>query len=153
MAAAPDPVPSKTSRRGPPRGLRRLFLIATGCVALALGVAGILLPLLPTTPFILLAAACFAGAWPAMHRRLAASRLFGPMLEAGPGGRYIPPRTKAGAIAFTLLSFGATIAFAVQAPWLRLLLGALALGVTGFLLWMPSAPRPVPEPAPPPAPD
>ena len=135
-------VPPPADRR-PPRGLRRLLLIATGCVALALGVLGVVLPLLPATPFILLAAACFAGAWPAMHRRLAASRLFGPMVRSGPGGRYIPPRTKAGAIAFTLLSIGATVLFAVEVLWLRLVLGGIALGVTAFLLWMPSAPREV----------
>lgn len=119
-----------------------MILLLTGCVSLALGVLGIVLPLLPATPFVLLAAACFAGAWPAMHRRLADSRIFGPMVRAGPGGRYIPRRTKAVAIAFTLLSIGATVLFAVRAPWLRIVLGVIALGVTAFLLWMPSAPRP-----------
>lgn len=125
--------------------MRRGFLIATGCLALVLGVLGIVLPLLPTTPFVILAAACFAGAWPAMHRRLVESRLFGPMLEAGPGGRFIPVRTKVGAIAFTLVSIGATIVFAIEAPWLRILLALLALGITAFLLWMPSRPQGLPE--------
>lgn len=124
-------------------GVRRIFLIATGSVALALGVVGIVLPLLPTTPFIILAAACYAGAWPAMHRRLAESATFGPMIQAGPGGRYIPPRTKIGAITFTLISIGATVVFVAKPLWLRLALCAIAVGVTGFLLWMPSAPRPV----------
>ena len=133
MANQPDPPR--------PHGLRRAFLVATGCVALALGVLGVVLPLLPATPFILLAAACFAGAWPAMHRRLAQSTLFGPMVRSEPGGRYIPPATKAYAIVFTLLSIGVTVVFVADALWLRLVLAAIALGVTGFLLWMPSRPR------------
>ena len=124
-----------------PRGWRRALLIATGCLSMVLGGIGIVLPLLPTTPFILLAALCFAGAWPSMHDRLARSRAFGPMLRKEDGGRYIPPRTKAYAIAFTLLSIGATILFAVHVLWLRILLAGIALGVTGFLLWMPSSPR------------
>ena len=74
----------------PPSGLRRVVLVVTGVVALALGVLGVALPLLPATPFVLLAAACFAGAWPTMHARLTRSRLFGPMLRAGPGERYLP---------------------------------------------------------------
>lgn len=126
--------------------LRRTFLIATGTLSLALGIVGVVLPLLPTTPFVILAAACYAGAWPAMHRRLAESKTFGPMIEAGPGGRYIPPRTKVGAIAFTLVSIGATVIFVAEAWWLRAALVTIALGVTGFLLWMPSAPRAVTEP-------
>ena len=133
------PDPSDPPRH--PRGLRRVLLVVTGCLALALGVLGVVLPLLPATPFVLLAAACFAGAWPAMHRRLAESRLFGPMVRAGPGGRYIPPRTKALAIAFAWVSIGATIVFALEALWLRLVLAGIAVGVTAFLLWMPSAPR------------
>lgn len=125
----------------PPRGLRRLALLVTGSIALGLGVLGAILPLLPATPFVLLAAACFAGAWPAMHRRLAESRLFGPMVRAGPGGRFLPRRTKAVAIAFTLVSIGTTVLLVAEAAWLRWTLAGIALGVTLFLLWMPSAPR------------
>lgn len=139
--APPPPPHTPPPKLPPPRGLRRAFLIATGILSMILGGIGIVLPLLPTTPFILLAALCFAGAWPAMHRRLAESRAFGPMLRTDEGGRYIPRRTKAYAIAFTLVSIGATVLFAVEALWLRIVLGTIALGVTGFLLWMPSAPR------------
>ena len=136
--SAPTPPPPQA-----PHGWRRVFLIATGSVSLILGVIGIVLPILPTTPFVLLAAVCFVRAWPSMHRRMAESRLFGPMLRKEDGGRYIPPKTKAYAIAFTWVSIGATVLFAVDVAWLRILLLFIAVGVTTFLLWFPSSPREV----------
>ncbi len=130
-------------------GPRRLALLLTGSLALALGVLGVLLPLLPATPFVLLAAGCYASAWPAMHRRLARSRLFGPMLAAGPEERYLPRAVKWGGIAFTCASIGTTLVVLRPAAWLCALLVAIALGVSAFLLWMPAGPRgPVSGPAP-----
>ena len=99
--------------------MKRVILLITGCVALTLGGLGVILPLLPATPFVLLGAACFASTWPAMHRRLSANAHFGPMLRPGPGARYIPRRTQIGAIAFTLISMGATIFFVVKVLWLK----------------------------------
>ena len=124
----------------PPSGLRRVVLVVTGVVALALGVLGVALPLLPATPFVLLAAACFAGAWPTMHARLTRSRLFGPMLRAGPGERYLPRATKIGVLVFAWLSIGATAVFVAHTAWLRALLGILVLVLTWVLGRMPTQP-------------
>lgn len=131
VSAAPPP---------PPSGLRRVVLVVTGVVALALGVLGVALPLLPATPFVLLAAACFAGAWPTMHARLTQSRLFGPMLRAAPGERYLPRATKYGVLVFAWLSIGATALFVAHAAWLRALLGILVLVLTWVLGRMPTQP-------------
>ena len=142
--------PSSPSERdgvpGVGRLMGRVILITVGCIALVLGLLGIMLPLLPTTPLILLAAACFVGSWPAMHRRLARSRLFGPMVDPGPGGRYIPRRTKAVAITPLVLSLGASLVWVVEAPWVRITLAAVGVVVAGYLLWMPSAPAGDPPP-------
>ena len=132
---------ARLPRNQEPRGLKRVFLLATGCVSLALGVLGVILPLLPATPFVLLSAFCFAGAWPTMHRRLAGSHLFGPMLGADPNSRYLPRRTKVGAIGFTLVSIAATIIFVADATWVRIVLGTIAVGVSAFISWIPSKPR------------
>ena len=65
-----------------------------GCLALALGVLGIFLPLLPTTPFLLLASWCFARGSSRLHHWLLSHRVFGDYLRNFEAGRGIPLRAK-----------------------------------------------------------
>ena len=60
----------------------RYALLMAGFLSLALGTIGIFLPLLPTTPFVLLAAVCFAKASPRFHNWLLQHRTFGPIVIA-----------------------------------------------------------------------
>ena len=142
-----DPTPELVgpSRHSPP--VRALLLVG-GTLALVLGVIGVVLPLLPTTPFVLLAAGCYSRAWAPAHRWLRANRFFGPICRSGVEGRYLPPRAKAFAIVLTVISFGATIVHAVSAWWLRVLLGAVGLLVLAWLIRLPTKPKPRPRPGP-----
>ena len=60
---------------------KKLTLILVGLISLALGVIGIFVPLLPTTPFILLAAVAFANSNERLHQWLLDHNVFGPMIE------------------------------------------------------------------------
>ena len=110
----------------------RWALIALGSCFVALGVVGAFLPLLPTTPFLLLAAACYARASPALHDKLLQSPTFGPTLRAWRQDRRIPRRAKRAALVMIAVSFGAS-AWVVPLVWVKALLGCLWLALS---LWM-----------------
>ena len=74
--------------------LKRAVLVAAGLLALLLGLLGAVLPGLPTTPFILLAAACFAQASPRLHSWLVQHRWLGPMVRDWEAHRSMPLRIK-----------------------------------------------------------
>lgn len=110
---------------------------AAGGVSLALALAGVFLPLLPTTPFLLLASACFLRGSPAAHKWLHAHPRLGPYLAAFEQGRGIPLRAKATAIGLLWISMAFTIAFVGHA-WAGAGLGLLAAAVTAYLLRLPT---------------
>ncbi len=93
------------SRLHPSRTIRGLLWMA-GSVSLVLGLIGIVLPGLPTTPFILLSAACYAKASPRLHQWLLGHRWFGPMLRDWERDHSLAGRTKFIAITAMTLMVG-----------------------------------------------
>ena len=83
-----------TNQPKSPPALLRWALIAAGFVSLALGGLGVILPGLPTTPFVLLAGACFVRASPRLHAWLLGTRWAGPMLKDWETHRSLRRRTK-----------------------------------------------------------
>lgn len=96
---------------------------------MALGVLGVFLPVLPTTPFMLLAAACFARSSRRIHHWLLNNPTFGPIIDEWHTYRSIPYRAKRIALLLIALSFGVSIAFFVSG-WLA----KLAMGISGLAL-------------------
>jgi uncharacterized membrane protein YbaN (DUF454 family) len=95
------------------------YLIA-GFLLVGLATLGIFLPLLPTTPLLLLAAACFANSSKKCHQWLMQHDLFGPVIRNWHEKRCIPRRAKLMAIASILLFGGYAIGFAVENTYLRI---------------------------------
>jgi uncharacterized membrane protein YbaN (DUF454 family) len=120
----------------------RVALVVAGTGFVGLGILGAFLPVLPTTPFMLLAAACYARASTRFYNGLLNNRAFGPTIREWRRYRSIPYRTKWTAIGLMAVTLTASIVFAVEDPWLQ-----AALAVFGVLLavWMariPSRDRP-----------
>lgn len=127
-------VPPSATRR--PRPVRAAFIVL-GTLFLGIAAAGIVVPVLPTTPFVLLAAACYLRASTTLHQRLLRSRTFGPTIAAWQEHRAIPPRAKVIAIVMVTLTFALSIIFVVEHPALQL--GLAALGAT-LVVWLARRP-------------
>ncbi len=109
------------------RRMVRWVFLALGCLFVVVGVVGIFVPLLPTTPFMLAAAACFARGSERFYVWLFHHRTFGPMVREWQAHRSIPWRTKLYAIALMAGTMGVSIVFFVRP--LALQLGVAACGV------------------------
>ena len=118
---------------------KTLYNIA-GTVALLLGIVGIFLPLLPTTPFLLLASACYMRGSDRMHQWLMNQRHLGPYLRNYQQGRGIPLRVKITALAFMWASLAVSM-WLVPLPWVRALLLLPGIAVTIHLYRLPTLSR------------
>lgn len=114
------------------RWVRWLYLGA-GTMALLLGLIGVVLPVLPTTPFVLLAAACFARGSTHIHDWLLRSPLAGPIIREWEEYRAMDRRVKAWAFALMGISVSGSLLM-MASPWHRLMLLAFAV-MAGVTLW------------------
>lgn len=123
--------------------VKRLAWLGGGLAALGLGAAGVVLPLLPTTPFILLAVYCFARSSPRLHAWLIGHRRFGPLIEAWRRERAIPGPAKRAAYLTMAGAFGLSLLLGVPA-WV-LVVQALVLGASAtFIFTRPTGGAPPP---------
>ena len=120
----------------------RAALVVAGSGFVVVGLAGIFLPVLPTTPFLLLAAACYARASRRFYNALLNSRLFGPAILEWQQHRSMAWRTKLTAIALLSLTLATSIVFFVENPWLRLTLVVVGLVLGVGLYRIPSRDAP-----------
>lgn len=119
----------------------RVLYLTLGCAFVALGIAGALLPVLPTTPFMLLAAACFARASHRFYNWLLNTRAFGPLILEWREHHSIPYRTKLVAIGLMAITLAASIILTVHEPWLQIALAAFGALLGIWLYRIPSRDR------------
>lgn len=117
---------------------RPLWIVA-GTLSLAIGAVGVILPLLPTTPFVILAAFCYARGSQRLHDWLVNHPRFGPGLENWRRHGAISPTAKKMALAAMVLALGVTLVAGFSSTVLALQAVAMA-GVAGFILTRPSPP-------------
>lgn len=104
-----------------------------GFVALGLGVVGIALPILPTTPLVLLAAFCFSRGSPRFHGWLLAHPRFGPMINDWQANGAIHPRAKRMAVGMMGAAFALSLWLALPL-WVLAVQGACLMGA-GVFVW------------------
>ena len=121
----------------------RATLILAGHASLAIGVIGIFVPLLPTTPFVLLAAICYSHGSERFHTWLLEHPRFGPMIHSWREHGAIGIRAKLVGATMVVLSISYSV-YRLDSPWsaVALLIGATVLC---FILSRPSGPRPKPQ--------
>ena len=115
--------------------MKRSIYKPLGLLFLSLGVIGIFLPILPSTPFVLLAAWFFAQSSEKWHRKLLDSELFGPMIRIWETNRCISLRTKIVGLTAMALAGSASIVFAINDPTLKIAtMSLMGVGAATLLL-------------------
>lgn len=112
----------------------KTLCIILGSISLALGILGIFLPLLPTTPFLLLTAALYFKGSPRLYNWLLNHRHFGPYIRNFRENKAIPLRAKVISLVLMWGTMLYCIFFLIPLLWVKILLGLIAAGVTYHIL-------------------
>ena len=113
----------------------RVFLVVIGAISFVLGVVGIFLPMLPTTPFLLLSAAAWVKASPQLYEWLLRHKVFGEYIRNYREHRAIPLRVKITSVSLVWLTIGYCILRVVNEWWwAQLLMALLAAAISWHIL-------------------
>ncbi|MGJ9459477.1 YbaN family protein [Oceanobacillus sp. CF4.6] len=114
--------------------IKKLFLIIIGSVSLVLGIVGIILPLLPTTPLLLLAAACYIRSSERLYNWLITNKYFGSYILNYREGKGIPLKAKIVGVSLLWISLLYTIIFVIPLVVVKLVLFLTGSYFTWFIL-------------------
>jgi len=115
--------------------IKKLLLSIAGLLSFGLGVLGIFLPILPTTPFLLLSSYCFYISSERLHKWLNNHKIFGPYIYNYMKYRAVRRRVKVGAITMLWVTLSISI-FLVDIIYVRLILLAIGTAVTVHILML-----------------
>ncbi|MDX1351933.1 MAG: YbaN family protein [Thiomicrorhabdus sp.] len=119
--------------------VKRHTYFVLGCVFFLTGLVGVLLPVLPTTPFMILAAGCFAKSSPRFHQALLNNRWIGDDLQRWEREHTMLRKTKIRATWVIVVMFTISIAVLMGKLWLQLMLISIAIILLFFLWRVPEA--------------
>ncbi len=114
--------------------MKRYLLIVAGSISLALGIIGIFLPVLPTTPFLLLSAACWVKSSQRLYNWLLSHPRLGPYISDFMVHKAIPLKIKIISISLLWITLLYCAIFVTDLLWLRILFIVIAIGVTIHIL-------------------
>lgn len=120
------------------RLMTRSLLVVAGTLSLGLGIVGIFVPILPTTPFLLLAAACYARGSRRLHDWLLSRPRLGEYIRRYREGRGVPLGTKVFTVGLLWTTMAVSMALAVESTALRAILVTIGLAVTYHVLSRPT---------------
>jgi uncharacterized membrane protein YbaN (DUF454 family) len=125
--------------------IAKAFWLSTGLVCVGLGALGMVLPILPTTPFLLAAAACFCKSSPRMYNWLLTNKWFGEYIKNYREGRGLPMKTKITALTVLWVTIVVSIVFFLSRLLpeqlvfpLQLIMVAVAIGVSIHIMRIPT---------------
>ena len=119
-------------------GVKRVLLMTLGTLFVVLGAIGAVLPIVPTTPFLLLAAACYARSSDELYQRLLHSEPFGPIIREYRDQHTIPNQAKLIGILMIMCSFGLSIVFFLDLLMARAVMALIALLISAYMYSIPS---------------
>ncbi|WP_164670901.1 YbaN family protein [Virgibacillus doumboii] len=114
--------------------ITKVLLIIAGSISLGLGILGILLPLIPTTPLLLLAAACYVRSSDRLYDWLITNKYFGSYIVNYRQGKGIPLKAKVMGVTLIWISIGYTIVFVIPLVMVKVLLFGIAAYFSWFIL-------------------
>lgn len=116
----------------------RAFFFAVGSIALALGAVGVVLPVLPTTPFLLAALGCYCRSSKRMRHWMLNNKYFGEYIRNYREGKGIPLKTKLFAITMLWITISFSALVIIPKLIVQVILFSIAIGVTFHLLRLPT---------------
>jgi len=114
--------------------LKRVFFIVTGTIALVLGIVGIVIPVLPTTPFLLLSAICYLRGSQQLYNTLLANRFVGSYIKNYLEGRGISLKMKIWTLCLLWITILLSAILATDNLIIRIILACVLIGVTIHIL-------------------
>jgi len=132
----------KDPRRPESSVLKRSLYLVAGTIFLAIGCVGIVVPILPTTPFLLLSAACYYKSSERMHRWILNNRWFGNYIRNYKEGRGLPLKTKIFTLTLLWIVISYSALFVVSMFVIQVVLFAIAVGVSIHLITLPTFKQP-----------
>jgi len=114
--------------------LKKYIYIALGYIFVGLGIVGVFLPIMPTTIFLIIAAAFFARSSERLYNKLLAHKQFGSLIRNYRERRGMPLRAKIISITMLVTAISYSVFFVAESMWLKIILAMICIGVASYIL-------------------